>query len=117
MSTLKHQMGGCLSVGLTALADTLGIAAIVGRVRRQHPAIELEFIDMRPQQIVVALHQGTLDLGLLTEEWGDSELLSLAGGYIETIAADAGLAMPPIVHRGTSLTLGIGPCPRIGRHR
>ena len=66
ISTLRHQMGGRLSIGLTSLAAAVGVAAAASAIRKRLPAIELEFIDMRPRQIIDGLREGTLDLGLLT---------------------------------------------------
>jgi DNA-binding transcriptional LysR family regulator len=65
IGSLRAELGGKLSIGFTSLAGgTMAdqVAAFIAR----HPSVELKLVELRPNEILAGLRQGSLDLGLVT---------------------------------------------------
>jgi DNA-binding transcriptional LysR family regulator len=75
IGSLRAELGGKLSVGFTSLAGVV-TAEQVARFIEHHSEVELKLIELRPNEILAGLRQGSLDLGLVTL-YGDPALQNL----------------------------------------
>jgi DNA-binding transcriptional LysR family regulator len=65
IGSLRAELGGKLAIGFTALAGGT-LAEQVANFINRHPGVELKLTELRPNEIVAGLRQGSLDLGLIT---------------------------------------------------
>lgn len=63
---LKAEFAGRLTIGFTPLAGGVILASAVAQLRRLHPAVDVQLIEVRPYQILEGLRESSFDLGLLT---------------------------------------------------
>lgn len=75
IGSLRAELGGSLSVGFTALAGSTMSEQVATFIER-HPQVEVKLVELRPNEILAGLRQGSLDLGLVTL-YGNSELKGL----------------------------------------
>jgi DNA-binding transcriptional LysR family regulator len=65
IGSLRAELGGKLSIGFTSLAGGT-MAEQVATFIKRHPSVELALTELRPNEILAGLRQGSLDLGLVT---------------------------------------------------
>lgn len=72
IDSMRGELGGRLSIGLTPPAAGAALADAVSLFRQQRPSVELQLLELRPAQITDGLRDGALDLGIVTQ-YGEAE--------------------------------------------
>jgi LysR family transcriptional regulator of abg operon len=67
VDSLRGGLGGRLSIGLTPPAADAPLAEAIAAFQRRRPTVELHLMELRPLQISQGLHNGSLDLGLISQ--------------------------------------------------
>ena len=84
---------GRLRVGFVTSACYSILPVLIRRFRQDHPLVDLEMLELTPQQQIEAMEQGSIDAGLLRPPVGPGCLLA------ETLFAEPVLAALPVDHR------------------
>lgn len=66
VDSLRGELSGRLSIGLTPPAGGPYVANAITALRRERPAAQLQLMELRPTQITDGLRDGSLDLGLIS---------------------------------------------------
>jgi len=66
VDSLRGELSGRLSIGLTPPAGASYVADAVKVFRRERPAAQLQLMELRPAQITDGLRDGSIDLGLIS---------------------------------------------------
>jgi len=66
VDSLRGELSGRLSIGLTPPAGGPYVADAVDAFRRERPAAQLQLMELRPAQITEGLRDGSIDLGLIS---------------------------------------------------
>lgn len=72
----KAGIRGQLRIGFVTSACYSILPVLIRRFRQEHPFVDLEMLELTPQQQIEAMEQGTLDAGLLRPPVGPSCLLT-----------------------------------------
>ncbi|NMM04054.1 LysR family transcriptional regulator [Paraburkholderia sp. RP-4-7] len=72
LDSLRGELGGRLSIGLTPPAAGPALADAISLFRHQRPSVDLNLLELRPAQILEGLRDGVLDLGIVTQ-YGEAE--------------------------------------------
>lgn len=72
----KEGIRGRLRVGFVTSACYSILPILIRRFRQEHPWVDLEMLEMTPQQQIEAMEQGTIDAGLLRPPVGPGCLLT-----------------------------------------
>lgn len=67
IESLRGEVAGKVVIGVSAATPSVPFVAGLQRLRRRHPAVQLQINELRPAKLLQGLREGTLDLALTSQ--------------------------------------------------